>query len=167
VWGTARGDVLPNSPPAQTEIPAQAKQPPKPTDDRKVTVTGKVRNTDGQPVAGAAVALVTQTWERLEGLYETRQMQEVHVLGNTRTDDKGDYHFDLSDKTRHQYEKTYVVASGTGHGLSWRRLGAGGNWQQTDVSLPAEQVVQGRLLNLEGQAVVGARIRVQYVSRNP
>jgi RNA polymerase sigma factor (sigma-70 family) len=168
VWGTSQTSVPPRPAAAQPDSPASPKRAPQVADKRNVTVEGRILDSAGKPASAAPVAILTQTWVPMNGVFDEvpAHPPQVRVLASTKADDQGHYRFELSGNSLRKYDKTHVVSGGPDHALSWRELNCDSDNQEADVTLQDERTLRGRLLDLQGQPLTGAHVRVQYLGRS-
>jgi RNA polymerase sigma factor (sigma-70 family) len=166
--------VQPAAQPKERPQPAPAAdqaavQPPRPEPQQEMTLTGRVLAPDGKPVPGADVALV---------VWPHQQPQEGHVVprpeawGQAQADGEGRFRFTVrwSLPPRFYATRMYgaaVMASARGYGLGWHFLRFDFEKSvpfvfppDTPVQLQPEQVLRGRLIDLQGQPVAGAQLEV-------
>jgi RNA polymerase sigma factor (sigma-70 family) len=141
--------------PARPAAPApQAKTPP--PAKKAVVAAGRVVGADGKPLAGAEVALVG-----LRRVAPSPGARDPGVLAQGKTDADGKFRLEKEGATADQFFYLEVLAGAKGHGLAWLRLGGAA---ALELKLPAEQVIRGRLFDLQGVAAGGVEGRVVYVS---
>jgi protocatechuate 3,4-dioxygenase beta subunit len=172
-------------PPARTAGPKQATQQPparKPQTlpvkaEELLNLTGRVENQEQKPVAGAVVAVVGLHRNRVNGrsvsfalatgrLVESRPLrpaaEQPQVLGKAVTDAKGLYRLQIK-KPLPTHELVALVRA-KGYGLGWQFVEP-----QVDAAVPLqpEQVVRGRLIDLQGQPAAGVKVYVSRVGNRP
>ncbi len=169
-----------DSPAVETSADADNAQASKPD---AFEFAGKVVGTDGKPVAGAKVFVI----------YYTPTHIETKPRATSTAD--GRFAFTMSKREFDQGEKAapwqwaFVVATAPGFGLGWvlaagvetrgeilEALKATPNYNpepsiislDSTIRLVADDVpIEGRILNLEGQPVVGARVQAIELHGNP
>jgi RNA polymerase sigma factor (sigma-70 family) len=141
----------------------------------KMAVTGRVVDADGNPVKEAKVAVVTRPRRRLHS-WEWMNFA-FDIPGSGRTDSQG--HFSMtapppSGKVLEPVtppwprDETALVVGAPGHGLAWRSLEGDFNPSKIAIRLPREQIIRGRLIDLQGQPAAGVQLVVARVrSQNP
>ena len=138
-------------PPADPAAPAK----------KELTVTGTVVGADGKPVAGAKVAVIGL----IEQPYRGRVGERGHkILGSGQADKEGRFRVDCAAATPSRRPIRQLLASAPGHGLGWLLLTDDAGKTDLAVKLPAEQVIRGRLLDLQGQAAGGVKLHVAEVA---
>jgi RNA polymerase sigma factor (sigma-70 family) len=144
------------SPPAQTSGPGVkgATRPPLAHAEDKasdaVVLSGRVLGPDGSPVSEAKVWL----WPAV-GKEST---------AGTKTDADGRFHLAV---TKQSAQGGTVVATAEGLVADWRELSAERTADLTLRLVRDDVPVNGHIINLEGKAVAGARVRVLRVEKNP
>jgi RNA polymerase sigma factor (sigma-70 family) len=123
---------------------------------------GRVLDDAGKPVIAAQVAVVVQpkaVWRR------TAYRQEVLVQG--QTDRQGRFHLAAREASTEQFLDLYLLAGGKGYGLGYHQLPYSANKQKEVVlRLQPEQVLRGRLFDIQGRPAAKVRARVVQV-RSP
>ncbi len=159
-----RHDPRPADPPAQAgatdprlaldrafalgKRPGEA-QPAKPGRET-TTLTGRVLGGDGKPQAGARVALVGGV----------ARGPVPKVLAEARTDRLGWFRLSVprpgpGQEPRHEA----VMAWAPGHGLAWQ-YPLPDKGKEVELQLPPEEVIRGRLIDLQGQPAAGVKLWV-------
>jgi RNA polymerase sigma factor (sigma-70 family) len=147
----------PNAPPGGRAVPAAA-------DKTVTTVAGRILDADGKPVPGAKVAVISL----VEYRYRGRAGQRGHeILGGGETAKDGRFRFGCTAATESRGPIRQLLASAPGHGLGWLLLPDDAGKADLKVKLPAEQVIRGRLLDLQGQAAGGVKLHVAEVAPAP
>jgi RNA polymerase sigma factor (sigma-70 family) len=138
---------------------------PKPTGgkaSKTIAISGRVLDPQGKPVPAADVAVVI--WS-----HQLPQVGQVlprpAVWGRTRADRDGRFRLDVERRGPVQYyrQRFYqlaVLAAARGHGVGWRCLQFDVPRAEAEVRLHREQVVRGRLLDVQGQPIAGAQVEV-------
>jgi protocatechuate 3,4-dioxygenase beta subunit len=147
--------------------PAAAEEP-SPDPDRTMSVTGRLLDADGKPVANGQVVMVVESWCRTErplGIYVHNGLPiTFRVTGPFRTDGEGRFRATaLAGPAQPAWEVfAHVVAAGHGHVTlqidKWARA------QDLTIKLDQEHAIRGRLIDTQGQPVAGATVRPIMVS---
>jgi protocatechuate 3,4-dioxygenase beta subunit len=126
-----------------------------------MTVAGRVVGADGKPVPGAALALIARPRRQYRSGAEAED--RVRWLGGGKTDGSGDFTFPAVRTSSARFWEVYLVAGAPGHGIDWRRLGPDVERPEATLALPPEQVLRGRLVDLQGEPAAGVRVSVSWV----
>jgi hypothetical protein len=89
------------------------------------------------------------------------------ILGRAAADGDGRFRLIVPRTAPLPLRQVRLVAGGTGFGLAWKGLDAKAESVEVDIRLPAEQVVRGRIVDLQGEPVAGARILVTELTHWP
>jgi RNA polymerase sigma factor (sigma-70 family) len=173
--GLAAGHVVPAGPvkaddPGRSTMPAtssaavrarRSQQPAgKPEPEKEVTVRGRVLDPDGRPFAGAKLSV---------------PFQDSHgdaSLAKGRSGPDGRFRFrltrsDFRDCSYDPLEHINVAATADGMGLGWDAVRTRDGEPDRDADLTLRLVkdvpIDGRILNLEGKPVAGARLTVDFI----
>jgi RNA polymerase sigma factor (sigma-70 family) len=146
-------------------LPAPEEAPPdvKPAEEpkRDFTVAGKVLDADGEPVPGARVAVIGLAEPPYRGHVGFR---DYETLGSGETDNEGRFRLDCAAETATPGRIRQVIASAAGHGLGWCYVLHSNDKNDVVVKLPDEQVIRGRLIDLQGQPAKGVALHVSEVT---
>jgi RNA polymerase sigma factor (sigma-70 family) len=148
---------------AKPPVPARPAEPVN-VEKPDLTVKGTVVDADGKPVAGARVAVIAL----VEQPYRGRVGQRGHkILASGEADKEGRFRLDCAPATPSPAPTRQLLASAPGHGLGWLDLPRDADKADLKIKLPAEQVIRGRLLDLQGQAAGGVKLHVAEVLPTP
>ncbi len=131
------------------------------------SITGRLIGPDDKPVVSGQVAVVVAQYRRSERPTETFfQMAglawESKLLGTAKTDEEG--RFRLSGPryfASRPYTRAILFATAPGYGFAAHPVDHARLRQEATVTLQPEQVVRGRLIDLQGQPAVG--VKLHYV----
>jgi RNA polymerase sigma factor (sigma-70 family) len=146
---------------------AQAAQPrPQQGKDAKqlMTISGRVLDAAGKPVAGAQVAVLARQAIRLSS-WENWAWSRNDVLGQVKTDGEGRYVLKVPPTAAVNFRKVRVVAVSPGHGLGWQEVDPKARTATAEVRLAAQQTIRGRLVDLQGAPTAGVKVFVVSVTR--
>jgi RNA polymerase sigma factor (sigma-70 family) len=151
--------------PKGTPAPAPAPKPIRPADSSEMTITGKVLDADGKAATKARVAVLLWSHRRTQ-LGKPKPRLEVRVEG--RTDAEGQFRLKVRRLTpllyyQQRHYQMAVLAAAPGCGLGFHFVTLDAAKPEAPIRLPREQVRRGRLIDLQGQPVAGARIEVVQV----
>lgn len=151
------------TPPAAAKSNDPSRVPAKKISKREtISVSGQVLDPDGKPLAGAQVAIVAgiRRFLRHGGV-----LMEQRMLGQGETDREGRFRLTAPRTSFLRDDKVYVVAAHAGYGLGWQSFDAKAEPPTVAVRLPVEQILRGRLIDLQGRAVAGAKLQMEYIDK--
>jgi len=131
----------------------------------RMAVAGRVLDPDGKPVPNAAVMVYAQP----KLLHQGNDFPLVAgplVLGQDRSDGSGRFQIDALRTGSSRYRLLGVSALAPGYGIGWVALDPDADQPGADVSLRPEQVIHGRLLDLQGRPAQGVELRVGAIERS-
>ena len=142
---------------AEPKRPAAAQQPAPPPDPEdanqkaapgRMFVAGRVLDAQGRPVPGAMVMLLA----RNSGSPLPRQ-QRLLPIGAAQADASGQFRIDAPrTSSSHFFNDLGAVALAPGFGAAWSVLDVDADEPAADITLRPEQIIRGRLLDLQGAA---------------
>ena len=130
----------------------------------RMFVTGRVLDPNGNPVFGASVAVHAHILSAGRTPSPAGRLQVP--LGDVRTDHAGRFRVDLPRTSSANHPNFGAIALAPGFGPGWLRLDADAAEPAADITLTPEQVVHGRLLDVQGKPVPGVRLSVQSIRRS-
>ncbi|WP_146446526.1 M56 family metallopeptidase [Botrimarina colliarenosi] len=148
--------------PASEKKPA--KKPEKKSEQNQAaeaakSVSGKVTLADGQPAAGAHVALVAMRKVTNKG---GDYSPNGAVLAEGTADEAGAFRLThTADPELFHYSR--LLARRDGAGVASKDVSLGLENEALSLELPAEQPIVARLVDIEGQPAAGVTVRVQLV----
>jgi RNA polymerase sigma factor (sigma-70 family) len=134
--------------------------PEKPADKKALSVSGQVCDANDKPLAKADVALIGVARNRHRGLIGFNQTRQ---LASTRTDKEGHFRLTVPNDRAKSFDFVQIVAAASGHGVGWQSFKSGALEQEVTFRLTAEQIIPGRLIDLQGQPVKGAKVHVAFL----
>jgi RNA polymerase sigma factor (sigma-70 family) len=146
---------------AKQSGPSQQAAPKPAAEERtEMTVTGRVLDADGKPVAAARVAVLAgvRNLRRHGGLSLDRKL-----FGQGETNRDGDFRLTVPRTSSARNWAVDVVAARAGYGLGWQPFDPDAERPAVSVRLHPEQVLRGRLIDLEGQPAAGVKLRLDGV----
>lgn len=123
----------------------------------RMTVSGRVLDRAGRGIAGAEVALVGR---RKLAMLSARAENQYEVLGRTRADAEGRFRLETRRTSSVTHYELHAVATAPGLAMGWAELNRDAPSPSADVTLGSEQVVEGRLVDLQGVPAAGVAVRV-------
>jgi len=129
----------------------------------RMFVTGRVLDPQGKPVPNAAVMIYSRLklFERPIGYEPLGPM----VISETRCDGSGRFQIEEPRASASRQDLLGVAALASGYGIGWSELDPDAEQPTADVALRPEQVVQGRLLDAQGQPARGVKVSIGYALR--
>jgi beta-lactamase regulating signal transducer with metallopeptidase domain len=128
-----------------------------------MTISGRVLDPAGKSVPDAAVMVIV----RLKS--PDRPMLEMPPGAMTahdgRCDGSGRFRIELPRTTSARYDGVTITALAPGYGIGWVELDPDADQPAVDVALRAEQVIRGRLLDINGQPARGVALRLRALSQ--
>ncbi len=166
---SAKEPAPPAERPARAETPPLPPAPPVPPlrdETKEMTNTGRVLGPDGKPVAEAQVAVLA--WQGLSfSSFEYAAWSRSRILGRARTGADGKFRLAVPRLSPLAERKVRLLAAGDGLGLAWKWLDPKAESVEAEMRLPAEQVVRGRIVDLQGEPVAGAKVHVAELTHKP
>ncbi len=135
---------------------------PKPGPGR-MFVVGRVVDPQGKPVPGAAVMVYAQSIPRVRTSAEQLSLQE---LGRASSDGSGRFRVDAPRTSSSRHDDFGAVALAPGYGAGWiDALDPDADQPTVDIALLPEQVIHGRLFDLQGQPARDVKLSVTAIRR--
>jgi RNA polymerase sigma factor (sigma-70 family) len=181
-------DPAPPAPAAREDTKVAPAAELKPADDKKLmTVTGRVLDADGKPLADAEVAVLARPKATHGGDPFSRG---VEVLGRGKTDAEGRFRLEVlrTSSLRYAGRNSYafmerlpsnasrtaalwfpgvaVVARTPDHALGWQSLDPDAEKPTADLRLTREQVIRGRFVDLQGEPAAGVTVRIAAIGKS-
>ncbi len=142
--------------------PATAEESP-PDPENTMTVTGRLLDADGKPVAGGRVALVAEIWCRSERPVGSHLHPgypiSFRVTGPFRTDVEGRFQAKATIGPARPANGLFAHAAAEGHGHVTVKLDKWARTQNLTIKLDREHAIRGRLIDTQGQPAAGATVR--------
>jgi RNA polymerase sigma factor (sigma-70 family) len=151
----------------QPNAPRSESRAPGSEDAKKLTVTGRVLDPEGKPVAGARVAVCVREGMVLstgQGWASFRN----EVLGQVQTDREGTYRLAVPrPNPQVTFCSVRVVATAAGHGLAFKAVKPDAEEAEAELRLASVQRVTGHIGGLQGEDAAGVAIHVGRMKRTP
>ncbi len=128
----------------------------------RMFVVGRVLDPTGKPVAGAAVMVHARNLAPGRAPFTSRS--KMTALANSRADGSGRFRIDAPRTSATRQEDFGAVALAPGYGVRWVELDPDDDQPTADISLRPEQVIHGRLFDLQGRPVPDVRVSVMSIS---
>jgi len=149
-----------------------ASQPPlaaKPNDGNsrpapgRMTVAGRVLDPTGKPVVGAVVDIVGRP--RKPWVAARKEREPRVALGRGATDTGGRFRLEASRSSMAGFFEVYAIATAPDFGLGWVNLSADTEQPAADIRLRPEQIIRGKLVDVNGQPATGVELQVASVGK--
>lgn len=124
-------------------------------------VSGLVRNSDGKPAASAFLAVVAFNVQPKPGATDLSAWPEVLAEGTTTAD--GKFKLQLGKVTSKTHISPSLLARTKNSGVVWERLDLDAAEADVTLKLKPQQLLQGRLVDIEGQPVAGVPIKLSSI----
>jgi hypothetical protein len=148
--------------------PDPARAGPRPAEEARpepgrMVVTGRVLDLEGRPVPGAmAMVYASVKWpgrgDRLAPMWPS-------PIGRARSDGSGRFRIDAPRVSSARHYNFGAVAIATGYGAGWVELDPDADRPTAEVRLRPEQVIRGRLFDVQGRPVPGVEVSVERMAR--
>ena len=129
----------------------------------RMMITGRVLDPQGKPVPHAAVMVLARS--KLSDQPTLFSSTGTTTAFERRCDSSGRFRVELPRTSSARHDALTVTALAPGYGLGWAELDPDAESPTADVALRPEQVIRGRLYNLEGQPARGVRIAIQSATQ--
>ena len=159
--GPAQSDEPKGSPAGRTTTTAKA-------DDANLTpaagrmfVVGRVLDPEGKPVPGAAVMVQVRNLTLDRAPFTSRL--KMMPLAAARADSSGRFRIDAPRTSSTRQEDFTAVAMKPGYGVGWATLDPDDDQPTAEISLRSEQVIHGRVFDVQGKAVPDVTVSVRSI----
>ena len=125
----------------------------------RMLIVGRVLNAAGTPVPNAAVTFYASLkWSgRGDGLAQI----SPSALGDAGSDASGGFRLDAPRTASSRHYQVGAVAVAPGYGAGWVQLDPDAGQPAADITLRPEQVIQGRLFDVQGRPAQGVDVSVE------
>ena len=135
---------------------------PKPGTGR-MFVIGRVLDPQGKPVPGASVMVYARSTVLRTNDVSARLYPKE--LGRASSDGSGRFRVDVPRTSSSSHDEFGAVALAPGYGTAWVDLDPNADQPAADITLRPEQVIRGRLFDLQGQPARDVRLSVTAIRR--
>jgi RNA polymerase sigma factor (sigma-70 family) len=136
--------------------------PPRPSPGRMI-VSGRVLRPDGRPAAGVPVDLIAAPRIPMAGTDAGRA--PYVVLGQGAADGDGRFHVEAARAASSRFYDVFALAGAAGGGTAFGCVKVHPDAEQptAEIHLPPEQVIRGKLVDVNGQPVAGVQVQLASV----
>jgi RNA polymerase sigma factor (sigma-70 family) len=129
----------------------------------RMFVAGRVLDPQGTPVPGAVVMVYAR-------LKQSERPVLFEFSGDSATsqgrcDGSGRFQLDAPRTSSSRYEVLGITAMAAGYGIGWIELDPDAESPSAEISLQPEQVIRGRLFDVQGRPAGDVKITVSGISR--
>ncbi len=139
----------------------------KPADDApasgRMFVAGRLVDPQGKPVRSARV--VAYAWGKLRGRTSGVYPISMISIGDGSSDELGRFRVDAPRTSSSQYERIGAIAIAPGFGATWADFDPDTEKPTAEITLLPEQVIEGRLFDVQGRPVAGVKVGVSSMRR--
>jgi RNA polymerase sigma factor (sigma-70 family) len=129
----------------------------------RMFVVGRVLDPQGKPVPGASVMVYARSMIFRMGAGVARLYPKE--LGRASGDGSGRFRVDVPRTSSSYHDEFGAVALAPGYGASWVDLDPDADQPPADIALRPEQVIHGRLFDLQGQPARDVKLSVTAIRR--
>jgi RNA polymerase sigma factor (sigma-70 family) len=129
----------------------------------RMFVLGRVLDPQGKPVAGATVmASVRVKFSLIQGGLLRPILTEI---GHAEADGAGRFRVDAPRTSSSRNDEFVALALAPGFGVGWVKIDPDADQPAADITLGPEQVIQGRLFDVQGRPAQGVAVSVSSIER--
>jgi hypothetical protein len=128
-------------------------------------VVGRVLDQQGRPVSGATV--IASTRATLSGVAVGSEAMTLSVIGQSESDGSGRFRLDAPRTSSTRDDEFMTIALAPGFGVGWAAVDPDAEQPAADIALPPEQVIQGRLFDMQGRPAQGVVVSVAFIQYPP
>ncbi len=129
---------------------------------KQAVVAGRITLVGDKPVAGAHVAVIAmRIGPSRSGDFASRGQ----VLAEGVTNEDGLYRLNFSGANSKTHRHAKVIARKDGAAVAWQGLNLDAASTEASLELPPEELIVGRLVDIEGQSAAGVRLSVRGVMK--
>jgi protocatechuate 3,4-dioxygenase beta subunit len=143
-------------------VPSRAQAPGRGSSAR-MTVSGRVLDPAGKPVPNASVMVHARS-AALAGRYTVERFFPTEI-GRATSDGAGRFRVEVPRTWWSHDDQFGAVALAPGYGVGWAALDADADLPTAEITLRPEQVIHGRLFDLQGQPAHNVKLSVDAIRR--
>jgi len=156
----------PKGPPAlQPPLPEKSDGPIQRPAPGRMIIAGRVLDPQGKSIPNATVMAYAQL-KQFERPSRASSWNST-VSGRAHCDESGRFQIDAQRTSSARHDLAGVTAIAPGYGVGWFELDPDAGQPTIEITLQPEQVIHGRLFNLQGRPAQGVSVRVWSVLIRP
>jgi hypothetical protein len=128
-----------------------------------MVVAGRVVDPEGKPVSDATIMVYAH--HKAPGRGGEFDQGGPAAIGQTRVNSSGGFHLETTRTSSSRYYEVGAVALAPGFGTGWVDLSPDAEQPIAEIRLLPEQIIHGRLVDIQGQPAPGVQARVQVMGR--
>jgi RNA polymerase sigma factor (sigma-70 family) len=148
---------------SQPQLVAAPAHSPSRAGTGRMIVVGRVLDPRGKPVPHAATMVYAALKQPARS--DQLEMMEPSGIGQAQCDGSGRFRLDAIRTSSLIHENAGVVAIAPGYGAGWVDFDLDADEPSADITLRPEQVIQGRLFDIQGRPAAGVTIWVEAMGR--
>jgi RNA polymerase sigma factor (sigma-70 family) len=129
----------------------------------RMFVTGRVVDPQGKPVPNATAMVHAQA--KVPGFVGGFEKRFPSAIGRATTDASGRFRLDAARISSATHSRIGATAIAPGYGAGWAELDPDVDRPDVEISLRPEQVIEGRLFDLNGRPAPGVSVAVDAMGR--
>ena len=130
----------------------------------RMFVVGRVLDPEGKPVPGAKAMVAARA--KVSPSTEHYEPNTISAIVDAEADDSGRFRVDAPRSSSSRYDDFMAIALAPGFGTGWSKLDADAKEPAAEISLPPEQVIEGRLLDVQGRPAHGVVLSIPWMLRD-
>ena len=129
----------------------------------RMFVTGRVLDPQGKPVAGARVAAAVRV--KFSEISTGLERPVLSEIGHVDADGSGRFRVDAPRTSSSRNDAFVAIAMAPGYGAGWAKIDPDADRPAADITLEPEQVIQGRLFDVQGRPAQRVAVSVSSIER--
>ncbi len=129
---------------------------------RQSVVTGRIAFASGAPAADAHVAVIAMRVQPPRG---GDLSPGSEVLAEGQADDNGNYRLTLEGVSSKTHRFASLIARKDGMAVAWKGINLHEAGVEASLTLPAEELIRGKLVDIEGQPAADIHLLVQTITK--
>jgi hypothetical protein len=129
----------------------------------RMFVTGRVLDPSGNELAGVPIEIIGRPRE--PWVHSIVDIERHRVLGHGLSTAGGRFSLEASRTSFTRFFEVYALAAAPGFGLGWAELNANAGAPTVEIRLRVEQVIRGKLFDVNGQPAPKVKLEIWSVGR--